>query len=35
MDGGAIIEKGTYQELMDLGGVFSDLVARQRLDTAS
>ena len=35
MDGGAIIEEGTYQQLLDLGGVFSDLVARQRLDTAS
>ena len=35
MDHGAIIEEGTYQQLIDLGGVFSELVARQRLDTAS
>ncbi len=33
MDGGRIVEEGTYQELIALGGVFAALVARQRLDT--
>ena len=32
MDKGAIIEEGTYEELMALNGNFADLVARQRLD---
>lgn len=32
MDNGAIIEEGTYQELIALNGKFADLVARQRLD---
>lgn len=32
MDAGKIIEEGNYQELIDKHGVFSDLVARQRLD---
>ena len=29
---GAIIEEGTYEELIGKGGEFADLVARQRLD---
>ena len=32
MDHGAIIEEGTYEELIRRGGAFADLVARQRLD---
>ena len=32
MDGGAIIEEGSYEELIAKNGVFADLVARQRLD---
>ena len=32
MDKGAIIEEGTYQQLIDRGGAFAELVARQRLD---
>ena len=32
LDGGEIIENGTYEELIDKGGFFADLVARQRLD---
>lgn len=31
MDGGRIIEEGTYQELIDKKGFFSELVARQQL----
>ena len=34
MDGGRIIEEGTYAELIEKGGFFADLVERQRLDTA-
>jgi NHLM bacteriocin system ABC transporter ATP-binding protein len=34
LDGGQIIEDGTYEELIDQGGVFADLVERQRLDSA-
>ena len=33
MDDGAIIEEGTYDELIAQNGYFADLVARQRLDT--
>ena len=33
MDNGAIIEEGSYEELIAKKGVFADLVARQRLDT--
>lgn len=33
MDGGKIVEDGTYEELIEKDGVFADLVARQRLDT--
>ena len=32
LDGGKIIEDGTYNELIEAGGSFAELVARQRLD---
>ena len=32
MDGGKIVEDGTYEELIEKNGIFADLVARQRLD---
>ena len=32
MDQGAIIEEGTYDELIRKNGAFADMVARQRLD---
>ena len=34
MDKGAIIEEGTYDELIQKNGYFAELVARQRLDAA-
>ena len=34
LDGGRIVEDGTYNELIDKGGFFAELVERQRLDTA-
>lgn len=34
LDGGAIVEDGTYDELIGKGGFFAELVERQRLDTA-
>ena len=34
MDAGAIIEEGTYDELIQKDGHFAELVARQRLDAA-
>ena len=34
LDGGQIVEDGTYDELIDRGGFFAELVERQRLDTA-
>ena len=34
MDQGKIIEEGTYDELIDKNGAFTELVARQRLDNA-
>ena len=34
LDKGGIIEDGTYDELIEKGGYFADLVARQRLDTS-
>ena len=34
MDGGKIVEDGTYEELSEKNGIFADLVARQRLDAA-
>ena len=33
MDRGAIVEEGTYEELIERKGCFAELVARQRLDT--
>jgi ABC-type bacteriocin/lantibiotic exporter with double-glycine peptidase domain len=33
LDGGSIIEDGTYDELIEKGGFFAELVERQRLDT--
>ena len=33
MDQGAIIEEGTYDELIEKNGYFAELVARQRLDS--
>ena len=32
VDGGRIAEEGTYDELIERGGIFADLVARQRLE---
>ena len=32
LDKGRIVEDGTYEELIDKGGAFAALVARQRLD---
>ena len=32
VDGGRIAEEGTYEELIERGGIFAELVARQRLD---
>ena len=32
MDGGKIVEDGKYEELIEKGGVFAELVERQRLD---
>ena len=34
MDEGRIVESGTYDQLIALGGRFAALVARQRLDAA-
>ncbi len=34
LDGGRIIEDGSYDELIEKGGFFAELVERQRLDTA-
>ena len=34
LDGGKIIEDGSYDELIEKGGFFAELVERQRLDTA-
>ena len=33
LEGGRIIEDGTYEDLIDRGGFFAELVERQRLDT--
>ena len=35
MDGGRIVEEGTYDQLIERGGMFADLVRRQRLDVPS
>jgi len=32
LDGGGIAEDGTYDELIEKGGLFAELVERQRLD---
>ena len=32
VDHGSIAEEGTYEELIAKGGIFSELVAKQRLD---
>ena len=32
VDGGRIVEEGSYEELIDRGGIFAELVARQRLE---
>jgi ABC-type multidrug transport system fused ATPase/permease subunit len=32
LEGGKIVESGTYNQLMTLKGKFADLVARQQLD---
>lgn len=32
VDGGAIAEEGTYEELIEKNGIFAELVAKQRLD---
>ena len=34
LDGGRIIEDGTYEQLIEAGGFFAELVDRQRLDTS-
>ena len=34
LDGGKIVEDGTYDELVERGGCFAELVARQRTDVA-
>jgi ABC-type bacteriocin/lantibiotic exporter with double-glycine peptidase domain len=34
LDGGGIVEDGTYEELIKKGGFFAELVERQRLDSA-
>ena len=34
LDGGRIVEDGTYDELIEKGGFFAELVERQRLDIA-
>ncbi len=33
LDGGRIAEDGTYDDLIAKGGLFAELVERQRLDT--
>ena len=33
VDGGRLAEEGTYEELIERGGIFAELVERQRLDT--
>ena len=32
VDGGRIAEEGSYEELIEKGGLFAELVKRQRLD---
>ena len=33
IDGGGIIEEGTYDELINRNGFFADLVARQQINS--
>ena len=33
IDGGEVIEEGSYEQLIEKGGYFAELVKRQRLDT--
>ncbi len=33
VDKGEIVEEGTYDELIEMGGTFAELVAKQRIDT--
>lgn len=35
LDKGRIMEEGTYEQLIEKGGLFAELVARQRLDTSA
>ena len=35
VDGDIIAEEGTYEELLEQGGLFAELVKRQRLDAES
>ena len=35
LDGGKIVEDGTYDELVEQGGFFAELVERQRMDSAT
>ena len=35
IDGGGIVEEGTYDELMEKKGFFAELVAKQQLDKQS
>jgi ABC-type Na+ transport system ATPase subunit NatA len=35
LDGGKIVEEGTYEELIEKKGFFADLVERQRLDVST
>ena len=35
LEGGSIVEDGSYDELIEKGGFFADLVARQRVDAES
>jgi ABC-type multidrug transport system fused ATPase/permease subunit len=32
LDNGKVVEDGTYEELIEKGGYFAELVERQRLD---
>jgi ABC-type multidrug transport system fused ATPase/permease subunit len=35
LDGGRIVEEGSHDELMALGGLYADLYSRQLIDTAT
>jgi ABC-type multidrug transport system fused ATPase/permease subunit len=32
LDGGQIVEDGKYEELLEKGGLFSELIKRQQVD---